>query len=149
MAFWGQIQHAAVTAILLGAACVLAYTLRRLRLLPFSPTERAAVERADRAENELMEAHKRIGELEQTRSMQPIVEALAKNSELQAQILERLANHNGSFRHMEDSLDTVRASLAEVRDALVHHANGMHALTGTIADLHGIELRPEPRRDHT
>jgi hypothetical protein len=149
MGLWGQIQHDAGAVILIAIAAIIVYLLRRMNVMPFSPTEKAAVERADRAENELAEANKRIGELEQTRSMRPIVEALARNSELQSQILERLANYNGSFKHMEDSLAAVRGSLSEVLGSLGDHANGMRALTGTIAELHGIELRPEPRHTNT
>lgn len=66
--------------------------------------------------------------LAKERSLEPILAAIHGVLETQQQTLEKLANFNGSLRHVEEGL----------RDA----SEGMKALTGTIAELHGIPLHP-------
>lgn len=119
MGLWGQVQHEFGVLLLVALALVVAYLLRRIGVLPFSPTESAAVDRADRAEGELAKANQRIGELEQTRSMKPIIEALQTNAELQAQVMDRLAHHNGSFQHVEKSLSLIEHSLQTLTGFIV------------------------------
>jgi chromosome segregation ATPase len=88
----------------------------------------------ERLRSELAEVRAQKVELEKE-ALAPILELMKQNAEANKQVLDRLAHHNGSFRHVEQSL-------REVRDVLALHAEGMQALTGTIAELHGLELKP-------
>lgn len=73
-----------------------------------------------------------VKRLEQTRSLEPVLEQLHQNAQLQAQVLERLVHHNGAFKHMEESLHLI--------------VEGMKALTGTIAELHDLPLTTPQQR---
>lgn len=84
----------------------------------------------ERLRTERNAALDKAAELQRTRSLEPILDQLAENSRLQAQVIDRLAAHNGSFAHMEKALGTV--------------ADGLKALMGTIAELHDIPLKNTP-----
>lgn len=86
----------------------------------------------------------RVKVLEQQRTNEPVLAVLAEisrqlaetakaqqlSAEQQVQVIDRLARHNGSFAHMEQSLAIV--------------VEGLKALMGTIADLHDIPLKGTP-----
>jgi hypothetical protein len=84
----------------------------------------------DRLHGELASVNARNAELEASRSMTPVLEQLKQSSELQAQVLDRLVHHNGSFRHMETSLREI--------------AEGFKLMTGFIAGAVGV-----PKSDDT
>lgn len=67
-------------------------------------------------------------ELRGKTSLEPVIEQLQTNAELQAQVLDRLIHHNGSFKHLEESLGEVR--------------EGLRMLTGFIAGVVEIPLKP-------
>jgi hypothetical protein len=72
----------------------------------------------------------RNAELEATHSMTPVLEQLHQNAGLQAEVLDRLVHHNGSFRHMETSLREI--------------AEGFKLMTGFIAGAVGVKPTGEP-----
>lgn len=89
----------------------------------------STIERLRGERNRALEA---VRLLEQTRSLEPVLEQLHQNAQLQAQVLERLVHHNGAFKHMEESLRLI--------------VEGMKALTGTIAELHDLPLTTPQQR---
>jgi hypothetical protein len=119
-----ELPATVTTAALILVLAVLAYVLRRFGILFMSPTESAAVARANRAENELALANQRIGELEQSKSLKPILELLNSASQANAQVLERLASLNGA-------LGRIDASLAETQE-------GLHVATEAIKLVAGL-----------
>lgn len=130
-------------AVIVGAAFWMmlerAGLLERLRLVrPKAADAIDELQIADRTiarlRSELAEVRAQKVELEKE-ALAPILELMKQNAEANKQVLDRLAHHNGSFRHVEESL-------REVRQALTLHADGMQALTGTIAELHGLKLSP-------
>lgn len=79
----------------------------------------------------------RAEKLAQERTNEPVLEVLgeisrqlAQNAQSQSQVIDRLATHNGSFAHMEQSLDQLR--------------EGMRLLTGFIASIADIPVREKP-----
>lgn len=80
-----------------------------------------------RLQDEIAELRAQKVQLEQE-ALSPILELMKTNAELNAQVLQRLKHHNGSFAHMEETMHFV--------------AEGMKALVGTIAELHDIPLKP-------
>lgn len=131
----GRVNFATAT-IVVAAAAVLA--LKQFGLLPELPSASFWRDRAETAETALKEMTEERDDLLATRTLEPILQMLEtlapllqlvqSVSETQQATLEKLASFNGSLRHVEDGL----------RDA----SEGMKALTGTIAELHGIPLRP-------
>lgn len=69
--------------------------------------------------------------LEQTRSLEPVLEQLHANAELQAQVLDRLVHHNGSFAHMEEALSTM--------------GEGLKLVTGFIAGVVDLPVKHPSR----
>jgi hypothetical protein len=67
--------------------------------------------RVVRLESQLADLKAQNAKLEATRSLEPLLALIQTNGEQQAQILDRLIHHNGSFRHMERSLGQVHESL--------------------------------------
>jgi hypothetical protein len=67
-------------------------------------------------------------ELRGKTSLEPVIDQLAANAELQAQVLDRLIHHNGSFKHIEESLGEVR--------------KGLQMLTGFIAGVVELPMKP-------
>jgi len=84
----------------------------------------------DRLHDELTHVSARNAELEASRSMTPVLEQLQQNAGLQAQVLDRLVHHNGSFRHMETSLREI--------------SEGFKLMTGFIAGAVGVKTSDEP-----
>jgi DNA-binding Xre family transcriptional regulator len=81
-----------------------------------------------RLRDERNKALRAAQKLEQTRSLEPILEQLHANAELQASVLDRLIHHNGSFKHIEESL-------AEIRE-------GLRLMTGFIAGVVELPIKP-------
>lgn len=82
--------------------------------------------------------------LEDARLSKPVLDALAENTKLQAQstklngeILARLAAHNGSFAHMEE---TMKESAQGMRDVVA----SIQTLAGLIAELHDLPMKGRP-----
>lgn len=85
--------------------------------------------------------HERAEKLSQERTNEPVIlllheisaqlaetaKAQVENARAQAQVIDRLAKHNGSFAHMETGLGEVIES--------------MRTLTGLIAELHDLPLK--------
>lgn len=91
--------------------------------------ELAIAERTiERLREERNQARNERRRLEQTRSLEPVLEQLSENAKLQAQVLDRLVHHNGSFRHMEESLSEIH--------------EGLRLLTGFIAGLVELPMTP-------
>ena len=97
-----------------------------------------AAETIRRLTADLGAARSKASQLELERTNEPVLELIAKVMELSQATLEKLASFNGSLKHIE-------ASLGDTRDGLLTAAEGMKALTGTIAELHDLPLT-EPRR---
>jgi hypothetical protein len=106
------------SVVALIAFALLAYLLRRLHILPMSPTEAASIARADRAENELAKANQRIGELEQSKSLKPVLELLRDAAHANAQVLEKLAAFNGSLHRINVALAESQRGLHEATEAI-------------------------------
>lgn len=107
------------TVVLLLALFVAAYALRRLGILPTSPTEAAAIKRADRAEAELASNLAEISRLtaenlalERTRSLEAVLELLG-------QVIDKLAHFNGSLAHVEEGLRQATEGLKLVTGLIV------------------------------
>lgn len=79
-----------------------------------------------RLRTERNEALQNAQQLQQTRSLEPILAALHANTELQAQVLDRLSHHNGSFKEMHEGMEEIRTSLHLVTE-------GLRVVTGFIA----------------
>lgn len=96
---------------------------------------------AKRLRDERNHAREEVAQLALQRTNEPVLELLRAvaaqieaNADAQTQVIDRLAKHNGSFAHMEASLGTI--------------SEGLKALMGTIAELHGLPLtEPHPRRE--
>jgi hypothetical protein len=109
------------TATAIGALVIVAlisYVLRRFGILPMSPTEAASIARADRAEGELAKANQRIGELEQSKSLKPVLELLRDAAHANAQVLEKLAAFNGSLHRINVALAESQRGLHEATEAI-------------------------------
>lgn len=146
---WGQIAPYAVVA----AAFVGAYILRRFGVIPFSPTETAAASRADRAEHELersiereAELNRRIGELEQTRSMKPILELQKETAALVVQAIEKLASFNGSMRAIHDGLEETNDGLRKTNETLDATVEALRMAAGLVVGTSEIESHLPRRR---
>lgn len=91
----------------------------RLGLKSKSPTD-AAAELAiaehtiDRLREERNKARDAARELAAKTNLEPVLEQLGENARLQAAVLERLAQHNGSFEHMRESLESIGGSLGAI-----------------------------------
>lgn len=72
--------------------------------------------------------------LEKTRSFEPVLAQLEANAELQKQVLDRLVHHNGSFAHMEASMQELVKSL--------------QLLSGFIAGVVELPTRPPQEATH-
>lgn len=88
-----------------------------------------AAETIRRLRDERNQALNVAAKLEQTRSLEPVLEQLHANAELQAQVLDRLIHHNGSFKHMEVSLGAI--------------AEGLKLVTGFIVGVADLPANPE------
>lgn len=64
-------------------------------------------------------------------ALRPVLEQLGENARLQAQVLDRLVYHNGSFRHMERALGEIH--------------EGLKMLTGFIAGIAELPTSSPPR----
>ena len=122
-----SVQSIVTSAAVIGAAVFLLLErlgiLERLGLVRGSAVDASAEIQIQehtiarlRAERNAAEA--RAGALAQTRSLEPIIaqvssvaEQLAENSKISSQILDRLAEHNGSFAEMHRSLQAISAAL--------------------------------------
>lgn len=143
-------MNPAVIVALLGAGgvgglviTVSSYFLRRLGWIPTSPTEEAAIARADRAEKELEKAHHRLGELEQTRSLRPVLILLRDAAQAQAQVIEKLTAFNGSMAAQKQALDETRESLQETREGLEAAVDSIKFVTGLVLSVADIDVPPK------
>lgn len=112
--------------ILIVATAIL--VAKQLGLLPEAPSAKFWRDRVEAAETALTAMTEERDELVATRTLEPILTIVQQVLESQQATLDKLAHFNGSLRHVEDALSVA--------------ADGMKALTGTIAELHGIPLRP-------
>lgn len=94
--------------------------------------ELAIAERTiERLRDERNQARVERQKLAETRSLEPVLEQLNENAKLQAEVLDRLIHHNGSFKHMEESMGEIR--------------EGLRILTGFIAGVAEIPMRQGDR----
>lgn len=111
-------------------AVALVYALDRFGYLPKRrTTEEAAAElkikdqTIVRLRRERNEARDEKAVLVNVRFVEPVLAQMQDNAKLQAEVLDRLIHHNGSFKHMEESLG--------------HIEEGLKMLTGFIAEVAG------------
>jgi hypothetical protein len=138
------VEHELALLAFLIAVVVIAYVLRKVGVLPFSPTEKAAADRADRAERELAEANKRIGELEATRSMKPLLELQRETAALVTTAIEKLASFNGSMKAIHAGLDETNAGLMQTNETLTVTVEALKMVAGLVVGA--TEIEPGPRR---
>lgn len=115
----------------------LVYGLDRFGYLPKRRTSSEAAAELDinartidRLSVDLNHAREQLLALEKTRSLEPVLTQLRQNAELQAQVLDRLVHHNGSFAHMERSLREI--------------SEGFKLMTGYIAGAVGVRIDDSP-----
>jgi hypothetical protein len=133
-----------IQTLLIAAVAAAIFWADRMGWLPAKKSTADAVaelevadRKAERLQIALDAALARAKLLEDARLSKPVLDALAVNTQLQGQILERLAAHNGSFKHMEASW---AANATAMRDIV----NSIQTLSGWIAELHDLPMRGRP-----
>lgn len=122
------------------AVGVVVMTLQRFGWIPQGPTATAASRRADEAEKELSAVLTELAELRATRTLKPILEQLARNAELQTQVLDRLTQMNGSIK-------SVHAGLEKTNEGLELVVEGLRVVTGlAMSEVAVPAPRPARRR---
>jgi hypothetical protein len=143
------IEHVATVIAIIIAAAILAFDrlglLERFGLRKRSSTDAAAElsiaeHTIARLRIERNAARIALQKLEQTRSLEPVVELIATVAGICEQTLDKLGNFNGSLRHIEEGL-------AETREGLADTTEGIRTLVGLIAELHDLPVtQPGTRR---
>lgn len=125
---------------------VSAYVLRRLRIIPYSPTETAAVARANRAETELASANTTIGTLQtenaalkKERDLSSVIELVEKVSSGVDQTLAKLSDLNGSLTASARAHEASAEALVEVKAGLAASTKAVELVAQQVI-LKGMNL---------
>lgn len=129
-------------AYLTAAALLVVGVIYALDRFGYLPKKRSSSEAAaeleinartiERLRVERNHAREQLHALEQTRSLEPLLDRIEHMADLESQVLDRLVAHNGSFKHMETSLREI--------------AEGFKLMTGYIAGAIGVHTDEPPRR---